>query len=57
MRLELKANEQIKRTDLYCANCGRPAHDGPLWETMLDGDNKPVTIEVCKSFRIHNKEK
>ena len=57
MILELKANEQIKRTDLYCANCGRPAHDGPLWETMLDGDNKPVTIEVCKFFRVQNKEK
>lgn len=51
MKLELKANERNERAISYCANCGRPAHDGPLWETMLDGDNKPVTIEVCKYYR------
>lgn len=51
MKLELKANEQIKRTGPACGNCGRPAHDGPLWETMVDGDNNPVTIEVCKYYR------
>ncbi len=24
-------------------------HDGPLWETFLDGDNKPLEILVCSS--------
>ena len=57
MKLELKANEKNERAISYCANCGRPAHDEPLWETMLDGDNKPVTIEVCKFFRVLKKEK
>ena len=36
-------------TDMkYCENCGR-MHDGPLWETFLDGDNKPLEILVCSS--------
>tara|TARA_B100001287_G_C22681528_1_gene530700 strand:+ start:1137 stop:1328 length:192 start_codon:yes stop_codon:yes gene_type:complete len=56
MKLELQRNERIKEGGGYCANCGRPAHESPLWETMLDGDNKPVTIEVCKFFRLLNKE-
>ena len=32
----------------YCENCGR-MHDGPLWETFLDGDNKPIEILVCST--------
>ena len=40
----------------YCENCGR-AHDGPLWETFLDGDNKPLEILVCSSPLFKEKER
>jgi predicted Fe-S protein YdhL (DUF1289 family) len=53
---ELKSVDQHKESDNYCANCGRPEHSEPLWEQFLDGDNKPVMIEVCKFFRKQNRE-
>lgn len=45
----------------YCENCGR-AHEGPLWETFIDGDNKPLEILLCSTPRykkedIDDKEK
>ena len=39
----------------YCENCGR-MHDGPLWETFIDGDNKPLEILVCSSPLFKEKE-
>ncbi len=35
----------------YCANCGRPKHEGRLVEQFIDGDNKPVEIIVCDHYR------
>ena len=34
-----------------CSNCGHEYHEGPLFKEMLDGDGKPITIEVCKQGR------
>lgn len=48
---ELNSANMHKESDSYCANCGRPEHSNPLWEQMLDGENKPIMIEVCKYFR------
>tara|TARA_B100000282_G_scaffold296182_1_gene277365 strand:+ start:510 stop:683 length:174 start_codon:yes stop_codon:yes gene_type:complete len=56
MKLELQRNERIKETGGHCANCGRPAHENPLWEINLDGDNKPINIKVCDFYRPHKKE-
>ena len=44
--LELKREWIVK-----CLNCGHDAHDGPLWRTELDYDNKEYQIEVCKHCR------
>ena len=30
----------------YCLNCGHEAHDGPLYKEVMDGDNKPIKIEI-----------
>ncbi len=54
---EINLNQRITQSIEFCANCGRPAHSGPLWEQFLDGDNKPVMIEVCKYYRKQQKEK
>ncbi len=32
-------------------------HTNPLWEEMLDGENKPIMIEVCKYFREQKEAK
>ncbi len=56
MKLELQRNERIKETGGHCANCGRPAHENPLWEINLDGDNKPINIKVCDFYRPQKKE-
>lgn len=48
---ELNALNRHNESIRYCANCGRPEHTNPLWEEMLDGENKPIMIEVCKYFR------
>lgn len=53
---EININQKNDTGD-YCANCGRPAHENPLYEQMIDGDNKPVMIEVCKYYRKQQKEK
>jgi len=34
----------------YCQNCGR-MHEGPLWETFLDGDNEPLEMLLCSEPR------
>ena len=34
----------------YCENCGR-MHEGPLWETFLDGDNEPLEMLLCSEPR------
>ena len=39
----------------YCENCGR-MHEGPLWETFLDGDNKPIEILLCSEPRYKEDE-
>jgi hypothetical protein len=39
----------------HCENCGR-VHEGPLWETFLDGDNKPIEILVCRSPVMKRKD-
>lgn len=44
-----------KTEDDYCANCGHPAHDGPLWKDHFDGDMKPVSIKVCDHYRKQEK--
>ena len=49
---EINLNQRITQSEEFCANCGRPAHSGPLWEQFLDGDNKPVMIEVCKYLSL-----
>ena len=33
-----------------CQNCGR-AHEGKLYKTFTDGDNKPIEILVCEHAR------
>lgn len=38
----------------YCLNCGHEAHDGPLYKEVMDGDNKPIRIEICKHCRVEN---
>ena len=43
-------------TDMkYCENCGR-MHDGPLWETFIDGDNKPLELLLCSTPRYKEEE-
>lgn len=54
---EINLNQTITKSNDYCANCGRPAHSEPLYEQMIDGDNKPILIEVCKYYRKMKKEK
>ena len=39
----------------YCENCGR-MHEGPLWETFLDGDNKPIEILLCSEPRYKEED-
>jgi hypothetical protein len=54
--MKLNMRDVKKELDLlfpesYCANCGRVGpHEDPLYEEFLDGDNKPVIIEVCKHY-------
>lgn len=38
-----------------CQNCGR-AHEGTLYETFTDGDNKPIEILVCQHPRYKQDE-
>lgn len=48
----MKDNERIDYTGQpKCANCGRPAHDSPLWVEMTDGENKPIVIKACDFYR------
>jgi predicted Fe-S protein YdhL (DUF1289 family) len=54
---ELNALNRHNESIRYCANCGRPEHTNPLWEEMLDGENKPIMIEVCKYFREQKEAK
>lgn len=35
----------------YCENCGHEYHEGSLHKEVLDGDGKPIIIEVCKQGR------
>jgi hypothetical protein len=53
----IKKVKRNREHDMGCANCGRPEHSGPLWEQMLDGDNNPVMIEICKYFREQKRGK
>ncbi len=39
----------------YCENCGR-AHEGPLWETFIDGDNKPLELLLCSTPRYKEED-
>ena len=39
----------------YCENCGR-MHDGPLWETFIDGDNKPLELLLCSTPRYKEED-
>ena len=36
----------------YCQNCGHEAHDGPLYKEIMDGDNKPIKIEICRNCMV-----
>ena len=39
----------------YCENCGR-MHEGPLWETFLDGNNKPLELLLCSTPRYKEED-
>ena len=32
----------------------RRLHDGPLYKEVMDGDNKPIRIEICRHYRVEN---
>ena len=38
-----------------CQNCGR-THEGPLWETFIDGDNKPLELLLCGEPRYKEED-
>lgn len=41
--------ESKKKEKKCCGNCGHAAHKKPLKKKVMGGDNKLITIEICKS--------